>query len=400
MSTQRQSAMNRRSFLAASAAAGITIVRASQVRGSQANSTIEVGLIGCGGRGKWIAPLFNKHGGYKFVAAADYFQEKVDAFGEEYKVPADRRYATLSGYKKLLDSKLDAVIVETPPYFHPEQCAAAVDAGKHVYAAKPIAVDVPGCVSIADSGRKATEKKLVFLVDFQTRADALYREAAKRVHAGDIGQLVSGEAEYPWAADPTKATPTPEDRLRNWYGTVALSGDFIVEQNIHTLDVATWFINADPIKAYGTRGKGRLGRKGDISDNFMVIFYFPNDVVLAYSGIQAVPGAPNSIWCRIYGTKGVVDTDYYSHVWIQGKKPYKGGTFDQLYTTGTEVNIAEFHQAITQGDCKNPTVAPSVRSNLTCVLGRTAAYKNEMVTWDSILKKNEALEPDLSGLKS
>jgi hypothetical protein len=101
--------------------------------------------------------------------------------------------------QRMLDGKLDAVVIQTPPYFHPEQAAAAVEAGKHVFLSKPVAVDVPGCLSIARSGQRATEKNLVYLVDFQTRANPLYREALRRVRAGDLGHLVMGEAHYPWA---------------------------------------------------------------------------------------------------------------------------------------------------------------------------------------------------------
>lgn len=402
MATTKKRSMGRRTFLAASAAAGITIVRASQVRGSQANSAIEIGLIGCGGRGRWIARLFAKHGGYRIVAVADYFDKQVEFVGNEHKVPADRRYTSLSAYKKLIDSKLDAVIIETPPGFHPVHSAAAVEAGKHTYVAKPIAVDVPGCLSIGESGKRARDKKLVFLVDFQTRANELYREAVKRVHAGDIGKIVCGESRYPWAADPTRGrkVQAPEDRLRNWYGITAISGDFIVEQNIHTLDVATWLLDANPVKAEGQRVKGKFGRNGDISDGFSITYTFPENVLVSFNSVQCCPGTPDAIICRMYGTEGIIDTDYFDHVWIKGNKPYEGGELKHLYTTGAENNIVEFHRCVTQGDFTNSTVSPSVRSNLTGVLGRTAAYKSGVVTWNDLMQAGERLEPDLSGLEA
>ncbi|HOB73231.1 MAG TPA: Gfo/Idh/MocA family oxidoreductase [Phycisphaerae bacterium] len=402
--------VGRRSFIAGAAAAGITIVKPSLVRGTQANSTVDLGLIGCGGRGNWIIPLFQdtKNGHYRFVACCDYYQDHVDRTGDKLGIPASRRYTTLSGYKRLIDSKLDAVVIETPPYFHPEQAAATVDAGKHVYLAKPIAVDVPGCKSIDASGRKATEMKLVFLVDFQTRADKHYQEAVRRVHEGDIGRLVCGEARYPWGVGNFPGPATPEDRLRRWYCYKALSGDFIIEQNIHTLDVATWFINADPIQAVGIGGSKRLRSYGDIWDHFAVIFTFPSKegspFVLSYSGNQATPGAPNEIPCRIYGSRATVDTDYYTHVWIHGDpksgKPYDSGVFKDLYSTGTANNIRTFYQSIMEGNYSNPTVAPSVRSNLTCVMGRDAAYRGKPITWDELMKSDERLELDLTGLKA
>ena len=125
------------------------------VHGAQANSKIALGMIGCGDRGTWIADLFQKHGGYEIVAAMDYFPEKAEAFGAKFNVPVNRRYSGLMGHRRMLQGKLDAVAIESPPYFHPQQAADAVDAGLHIYQAKPVAVDVPGCQSIQESARKA-----------------------------------------------------------------------------------------------------------------------------------------------------------------------------------------------------------------------------------------------------
>jgi predicted dehydrogenase len=180
-----------------------------------AGPKLKLGLIGCGGRGKWLADLFLKHGGYELFAVADYFQDRVDETGEKFGVPVSRRFTGLSAYKRLLDAKPDAVALIAPPYFRPEQAAAAVDAGVHVYLAKPVAVDAPGCRSIAASGARAAEKKLCFLVDFQTRTDPFYREALRRVHAGAIGEFVFGEASYQSGRLSIQTPPgTPEARLR------------------------------------------------------------------------------------------------------------------------------------------------------------------------------------------
>src|ERR1035441_6158230 len=190
--------ITRRRFIAGTGASvlAFTILKPDLVRGAEANSKINIGLIGCGGRGKWIADLFQKDGGYNFVAVADYFQDHADEAGAKFNVPAASRFTGLSGYRRLLEQKLDAVVIESPPYFHPEQAAAAIDAGKHVYLAKPIAVDVPGRQTVAESGQKATAKKLCFQVDFQTRANKLYQDAVKAVHDGEIGKIVSVEANY------------------------------------------------------------------------------------------------------------------------------------------------------------------------------------------------------------
>lgn len=394
--------VGRRAFLAGSAAAAaFTIVRPSAVRGSTANSTIELGLLGCGGRGTWIVNLFKKHGKYKFITCGDYYGEHADRVGNMCEIPADKRFTKLSACKRMLDTKFDAVVIETPPYFHPEQAAAAVEAGKHVYLAKPIAVDVPGCQSIEASGKKAGSKKLVYLVDFQTRANEHYREAATRVHRGDIGKLVCGDAKYPCGVMGLEGPATPEDRLRKWYCSKAVSGDFIVEQSIHALDVATWFMNAAPIAAMGRGGTKGLRAYGDIWDYFTLVYEFPQDVSLSFHCVQMVHGAPNEICCRIYGENGTFDSDYFGHVSIQSpNKALARVDFKDLYTSGTVVNIKEFHDAVTKGDYSNPTVAPSVRSNLTAIMGREAAYNKQTITWTDLLKCTDRLEVDLNGLES
>lgn len=398
--------VTRRQFIAGTGAAALsfTMMGPARVRGTQANSKITLGMIGCGGRGTWLADLFQKHGGYQVVAAADYFQDRVDAFGEKFQVDAARRFTGLACYRKLLEGKVDAVAVESPPYFHPEQAAAAVDAGTHVFLAKPIAVDVPGCRSVEESGKQASANKLCFLVDFQTRTDPLYREAVQRAQTGDIGRIVCGEATYiaeiPWARqiEELRADPTdPERRLRSWGLDRALSGDVITEQNIHAIDVATWILDQQPVSAYGKGGQ-KARTMGDCWDHFSVIFAFPDDVLVTFCSKQFGQGY-DDILCRMYGTDGVIDTHYFQNVSIRGKKPYEGGKADNLYTNGAVRNIATFYDNLTRHDFANPTVAPSVRSNRTTILGRMAAYRHNEVSWDEMMKSNEKLEPNLKGLK-
>ncbi len=399
---------NRRQFLGSTGAAaiGLTILKPQLAFGAEANRKVDLGLIGCGGRGQWIANLFAKNGNYNFVAAADYFQDKTDAVGAKLNIPEAKRFTGLSGYKRLLEQKLDAVVIETPPYFHPEQAAAAVDAGKHVYLAKPIAVDVPGCHTVEASGRKATDKKLCFQVDFQTRAHPSYQEAVKRVHQGQIGRIVSVNAAY--YCGPTfggmdaalrKDPKNPETRLRSWGLDRVFSGDVITEQNIHALDVASWFLNADPIKAYGTGGQAR-GFLGTCWDHFAVVFYFPNDVFVSFDSKQVGHGF-DDIQCRVFGIDGTADTHYGGDVWVRSKDDlFNGGKTGNIFTDGVERNIVTFYESITKGDYSNPSVAPSVRSNLTTILGRTAAYKNAEVTWAEMMLANEKLHLDLKGLKA
>ncbi len=394
--------LGRREFLAGTAAAAtFTIMNPSRVRGSAANSKIPLGVIGCGGRGNWITNLFRKHGGYQIVACGDYFPDRVAAYGKKFGVPAGKRFTGLKNHEKLLaGAACDAVAVESPPYFHPVQAADAVQAGKHVFVAKPIAVDVPGCKTIGEAGRKATAAKRVFLVDFQTRANAFYQEAIKRVHNGDIGRLINGTAFYFCGLLGGTTLPgDAESRLRRWVLSKVLSGDIITEQNIHALDVLAWVVDADPISAVGTGGQRVRQGKQTTSDHFNLVFEFPGGVPASFASRQCGKG-PGGIFCTMYGTRGAVETQYGGNVKVHGDAPYPGGGTGNIFTAGCQANIATFHKSITDGVYHNPTVAPSVRSNLTTILGRTAAYTGRKVTWAEMMKANEKVEADLKGLKA
>ena len=291
------------------------------------------------------------------------------------------------------------MVIETPPYFHPHHAADAVDAGKHVYLAKPIAVDAPGCQIIADTGKRASARKQVFLVDFQTRANEHFRNAVGQVHQGAIGQLVLVEAFYPWSSGGRGEPPTkPEEQLRTWYYVLPLSGDFIVEQSIHALDIATWIIGADPIRARGCGGH-KVRPPNSIYDHFAVTYWFPDDLVLSFTCIQTVPMIKDEIRARAYGADGFIDVDYFGSVVLRGRQAAVRAEVGDLYTSGVRVNINEFHAAVLQGDYANATVPPSVRSTLTAVLGREAAYRKDELSLASLVKEGKKLEPNLSGLR-
>ena len=176
MTTDQNDGNGRRQFLK-SAAGGFLILKPATVFGSQANSAVEVGLIGCGERGNWIAPFFPEFTGARVVALADVYRKHLDSTADAFKVDGSRAYHGKFAYQELANSELDGVVIETPTYFHPEAAEAAVEAGKHVFMAKPVAVDVYGCKSVLSSADKAAEKNLTYLVDFQTRAMPYYQEA-------------------------------------------------------------------------------------------------------------------------------------------------------------------------------------------------------------------------------
>jgi predicted dehydrogenase len=401
--------ISRRRFLkeAGTTAVSLTILRPELLRGSQANSKIRLGLIGCGGRGLWIAGLFAAHGGYEIFAGSDYFPDRVEALGAAFPVPRERLFSGLSGYKRLLDCGVEAVAIETPPYFHPGQAAAAVDKGIHVYLAKPLAVDVPGCHLIAECGKRASAGKLGFLIDFQTRAHPAFIEALRRVHDGAIGEPVFGEATYhaesPWEEHYEMLRSNPgnaEVRLRAWGLDRALSGDIITEQEIHTLDVANWIMGEPPLWAIGTGGLKVRPKVGSCWDHFVVYYQYPGDVAIQFSGRQfkghgTAEGRKN----RMFGSKGIQETEYGGTVVVRGENFYNGGRTAEIYEAGAVSNIAAFHNSIVTGDFTNPTVTPSVQSNLITILGRKAAYEKRRMTREEVLRDEERLEPDLAGLK-
>ncbi len=410
-STDSQSAtdVSRRGFVAgaAVAAASITVIKPELAFGYSANEKVSIGLMGCGGRGTWITGLFANHGGYDIVAGYDYFQDRVDAMGDKFKVKPDRRYTGLAGCERMLEGKLDAIAIESPPYFHPQQAAAGVEAGCHVYLAKPIAVDVPGCNTVEESGKKATGKKLCFLVDFQTRTDEFYMESIKRVHAGALGNLAFGESTYhagiPWARQAKYLqddAKNPENRLRAWGLDQVLSGDIITEQNIHTIDVVNWIMNGPPECAFGTGGR-KVRPYGNCYDTFSVTFNYPGNIGIAFSSRQFEGHGtqPEGIRNRMFGSEGVLETAYGDTTMIKGKNFYRGGKSPGIYKEGAVKNIATFHDSIQKGDYSNSTVPESVRSNLLTILGRTAAYERRVVTWDEVLKCDKVLDPGLKGLK-
>lgn len=388
---------NRRSFLMA-ASSGLLIVKPSTAFGYAANSAVEIGIVGCGGRGTWIGDLFQEFGGARIVALADVTETRLPDIKAKLKLESPRTYLGLNAYKELAASKLDAVVIETPTYFHPEQAAAAVAAGKHVYTAKPVAVDVPGCQTIVESGTKAERAGKCFWVDFQYRARQVFQNCVARVRAGDIGKPVMAHCWYHSGKLPYKTLEgetAPQHRVRNWFFDRLLSGDIIVEQNIHSIDAMCWLMDAHPVAASGTGGR-RARLEGDAYDHFVVTYTFAENVLGDFSSTQTIKGY-NQIMARLYGTAGSAEMEYGNTARITGEKPWKGAEKDDTFRSGAIDNIRTFISAIQAGRTLNNT-AESARSNLTAILGRTAAYRKTTVTWDEMMRAAEKWDAQLTGI--
>jgi predicted dehydrogenase len=261
--------------------------------------------------------------------------------------------------------------------------------------AKPVAVDVPGCKSVLASGKKAQEKRLTYWVDFQTRSRDVYKELATRVHRGDIGKPVLAQVFY-YAGRPSKDKGTPgmdagQRRMSNFYMDKVLGGDIIVEQNIHVIDVANWLLQGHPVKAYGSGGRtdwsGTPFDAGDAWDHFLVQYHYANNVHADFSSNQ-LTNSFSDLCVRVFGIDGCADSHYGGSIAITGKNAWKGAEKDDTFKGGAVENVKLFVASIRES---KPiyNFEESVRSNLTAILGRTAAYRNREVTWDEIMNSNE-----------
>ena len=396
MKDQEQRGIARREFVlgGAALAAGLQVLPGVARAGTGANSRIRLGIIGCGGRGPWLGRFFQESGLAEVVALHDYFRDRVDRAGEALGVPPEQRFWGMDSYLDLLEQPIDAVAIVSPPYFHPAQTVAALERGKHVWLAKPIAVDVWGCKTILEAAERV-EGRLSVFVDFQTRNNEFFRGAAQRVHEGMIGAPVCGQFFYHTARLGIQAAPGTETaRMRNWVFDQALSGDIIVEQNIHVLDVANWYLQAHPVKACGQGGRKVRTDVGDCWDHFVVHYEYPNEVLVDFSSSQFLHGF-DDLCMRLFCAEGTVESHYGGEVWIRGKSDgWKGGSTGGIYQEGAVNNIRDFCTALQRGEILN-NVRESAESTLTSILGRMAAYQRREVTWDEMLASNERLDPKL-----
>ena len=422
--------VDRRKFLGVAAVtAGAMLIKPALVRGTAANSAVRVGLLGCGGRGTEDASNLVDTGGARVVALADLFQDQLDKARTHFdQVQQGKGYSTLdasrlfvgpNAYKEIAASKeIDAIVVATPPYYHPQHLEAMVDAGKHVYLEKPVAVDVPGAKKVIEIGKRA-EGKLSLDVGFQIRDCPPFVELVKRIHNGAVGNIVCGEAHYLTGYIDRPAWPNAsavEHRLRNWVYDRVLSGDIIVEQNIHVIDICNWILKAHPLKASATGGRqGRPSADGDVYGNYNVIFHYPDGVDVTFSSTQFAKGWWD-VTERFFGTKGTSQSPYTGPLGIWGDEAWqyaasaKPAAEPQAFSvTGSFTSNLEladpekkkaFVESITSGNFHNQA-AKGAESALSCMMARTAAYKGHEVSWDETMKSTEVWDPkiDLNKLR-
>ena len=329
---------NRREFIKSTGAVviGSTIglnLMFPQTGFSQINDVLKVGLIGCGGRGTGAASQALKADPNVILSAmADIFPDRLEssydillkAHPDKVKVNPENRFVGFDAYQRLIDSGVDVVLLTTPPAFRPEQLTAAVNAGKHIFCEKPVAVDAPGVRKVLAAAQKAKEKGLSLVSGFTFRYDLPKRELFGRVQNGEIGEVRmvnstrngGGLWYFPRKPEWTEM----EYQMRNWYYYDWLSGDFIVEMVVHNLDMMTWGIGSQmPVKAFGTGGRqSRVEEKwGNIYDHFATEYEFANGVK-GYNFCRQQDGCSSKNSVEIIGSEGTAFYQGNTHK-ISGK---------------------------------------------------------------------------------
>lgn len=415
--------MKRRSFVkGATAVSAITIVRPGIAFGSKANSAVRMGIIGCGGRGTAVITSMSANTNTCIIAMADLLSSKIEPARVNLnklnaakglpEIPKANIYQGSKAYIQMFGNKdVDAVLVSSPCYSHPGYVEAALAAGKHVYSEKPAAPDVSGCRRVIRLGEMARGKQS-FAIGFQIRFASAYVEMIKRIHQGDIGEVVNAQLYYLAAGlnnYPHTGMSYDEARIRNQYHFRALSGGILVDQGIHMLDVCNWALKSHPVKAFGSGSNKNAVEFGDTWTNYQVIYEYPGGIKASFHSTQQGKQS-GDVCARFIGTKGIAEAHYSGGVFINGEKPWDSGILKSNVELTPEqraagVFLSSLHDAdsnkdknfitsIETGNYINEALQGS-ESTLTAILGRMAATAGEEVTWDEMFFSDEKLDPML-----
>lgn len=416
--------ISRRSLLGGASA--FTIVKPFQVRGA-GKETLRAGLVGCGGRGtQAVVDMLTGNENVELVAMADIFEDHLASSlksladpkflalhagitverggqakqmtGEELaasilpriKVDPDRRFTGFDGYKKLLASGIDVVMLTTPPGYRPMHFEAAVEAGKHIFAEKPIATDATGVRRFMAAARKSAEKKLTVMSGAQRHEDRPYVETIGKIRDGAIGDVValnswylSGPVFHAQARDPKWGDM--EWQHRNWYSFIWICGDQIVEQHFHNIDFMNWVMGTHPERVVASGGAAWRPRQplyGNIYDHMVSDFTYANGVRLSSHCRQYQRGAFNNVSDLIVGTKG-------------------RSTGTDLGAKGINAQVQEHIDLVNSIQGRTPYVNQAMaiaESTLTCIMARESAYSGMAITWDQIMNSQQDLMPREFGM--
>ncbi|HKS96718.1 MAG TPA: Gfo/Idh/MocA family oxidoreductase, partial [Terriglobia bacterium] len=339
--------------------------------------------------------------GVKLVAMGDVFKDHLETslgvlqkseVADKLAVAEDHRFTGFDAYQQVLAlDDVNYVILATPPGFRPPFLKAAVEAGKNIFAEKPVAVDGPGIRTVLEVYEAANRKGLAIGVGTQRRHQTGYLETMKRIHDGAIGTITA--ARCYWNQGPIWVHPKQPDwsdmewQIRNWYYFTWLCGDHIVEQHVHNLDVVNWATGAHPLSAVGLGGRQvrTAPEYGNIYDHFAIDYEYPNSVRVA-SYARQIPNCKNNVSEALTGTKGFCQVNKYT---ITGEQPWKMAGKDNLPYTQEHTDLIA---AIRAGKPYNE-LKRVAESTLTAILGRMAAYTGEEITWEQALNSQESLMP-------
>jgi predicted dehydrogenase len=398
----------RRTFLktaGAAVAAGFPGIISAQT----VTNAIKVGMVGCGGRGSGAASQALAADDYaELTAAGDIDQGQIDQClgalkrisktASRVKVDQGAQYVGLDAYHKVIDSKVDVVLLATPPGFRPQHLAAAIGAGKHVFCEKPAGTDAPGVRSVLASTALAEQKNLSLMSGFCWRYNNMIQETIQQVDSGAIGRVVAYYATY--YTNPVKPIPPASTRpagmsdvewqIRNWYNFVWLCGDSLVEQAVHSADKIAWVMHDEPpVSCVGVGGRTIPAEGGNIYDHFEVNYIYPNGV-RAFLANRQIVGCYNENSDYILGTDGTCTIGRGPQPRIEGKTNWNfSGQQYNMYQREHDVLFAAIR--------KNTPVNNGKRlatSTMLAIMGRMAAYTGQQVTWDRAMNSQEKLVPE------
>jgi len=399
---EQDGAFSRRDFIKASAAVSIGTLGMTSRVFAAGSDTIRVGFIGCGGQGTSNAiDCLKSSDGVELVAMADIFQDRVDhsmarmlkaGVGDRVKVNNDRIFLGFDAYKKVLAlPDVDIVLLTTPPGFRADQLAAAIEAGKHVFMEKPVAVDPVGIRSIIDSAAKAEKKGLSIVAGTQQRRMPQYIEVIKRVHDGQIGRIVAGQCYWNWGEQNwhfhkrQAQWSDMEWQIRCWPYFTWLSGDHICEQHVHNLDVINWAVGSHPVQCLAVGGRQvRTGPQyGNIYDHFGVEYEYPEGVRVL-SMCSQIKGTTERVCEEVVGTKGSTYTTR-GVGYIKGENAYK---YEGPRVRATQQQHADLIKSVRDGKPINEAKRVA-ESTMTAIMGRISAYTGRALKWDWVMQASK-----------
>ena len=423
----KDNAFSRRDFLGTTALGAVGVLGVAGLASSCAGDKLKVtitpplkkavdgkpiraGIIGCGGRGTGAVMNFLDAGdNLELVAAADLFPDKMESFRKKLKeakgveLPDDKCYLGFDAYQKVLAEQVDYIILATPPHFRPEHFEAAVKARKNVFMEKPVAVDPVGARRIMVAGKQSASIGLSVVAGTQRRHQWDYLGVYEYVKAGAIGDLVAANAYWNmgklWHVNPRAEWTEMENMLRNWVNWMWLSGDHIVEQHVHNLDVVNWFKNDHPVKAVGFGSRHRRVT-GDQYDNFSVDFVY-RDGMHMHSMCRQINGTAHNVSEYIRGTKGYTNGHdgvylYDGTAVFENPRPEteeEQKALEEKYNSPYVQEHVDLVTAIRKNEPLNEAEHVAV-STLTGIMGRISAYTGREVTWEEMMNSEVHHMPD------